>query len=238
MKRRIQARFLWSHHSMGLSRTAWKRSAILPHLALSVAKIVFLLNPKKREKSRSAEIKIGVVARGCSFMLDGGPRAALKRRGGIGMANKKKKAVTKKSSRTKKATPSPKKKAVKKTVKKRAAVKGSKPAPKKKTVKKAAGKSVKKAAPKASPPSASAKKIAGEENVAPRKSLAAKPAMPMEPADVDLDEEDEIASEELDVEGEVEEDDVQEELDLDADDDGDELIDKSEDLLDEEYRNS
>ena len=150
------------------------------------------------------------------------------------MANKKKKAVTKKSSRKKKATPPPKKKAVKKTVKKRAVVKASKPVSKKKTVKKAAGKSVKKAAPKAGPPNASAKKIAGEEDVAPRKSMAAKPAMPMEPADVDLDEEDEIAGEELDVEGEVEEDDVQEELNLDADDDGDELIEKSEDLLDDE----
>ena len=79
------------------------------------------------------------------------------------MANKKKKAVTKKSSRPKKTIPLPKKKAVKKTVKKRAAVKASKPALKKKPVKKAAGKPVKKAAPKVSPPSASAKKIVAEQ---------------------------------------------------------------------------
>ena len=77
-------------------------------------------------------------------MLDGGRCAALKRRGGIGMANKKKKNVAKKSSRTKKATPSPKKKAVKKTVKKRAAVKASKPASKKKITKKTGKKRVKK----------------------------------------------------------------------------------------------
>jgi len=38
--------------------------------------------------------------------------------------------------------------------------------------------------------------------------------------------------------GRVEEDDVQEELDLDADDDRDGLINKSEDLLDDDYRNN
>jgi hypothetical protein len=171
-------------------------------------------------------------------MLDGGRCAGLKRRGGIGMANKKKKAVTKKSSRTKKATPSPKKKAVKKTVKKRAAVKASKPASKKKIAKKAAGKSVKKATPKVSPPSTSAKKVVPEEDVAPRKSVLSKPAIPMGPDDADLDDEDEMASDELGLEGEIEEDDVQEELDLDADDDGDALIDKSADLLDDDYRHN
>ncbi len=154
------------------------------------------------------------------------------------MANKKKKAVTKKSSRTKRATPSPKKKAVKKTVKKRAAVKASKPASKKKTVKKTVGKSLKKAAPKAGPPSAFAKKIAGEEDVTPRKSVVAKPAIPMEPDEADLDDEDETAADELEMEGEIEEDDVQEELDLDADDEGKELIDKSESLLDDDYRHN
>jgi hypothetical protein len=98
---------------------------------------------------------------------------------------------------------------------------------------------VKKAVPKASPPSTSAKKVAGEEeDVTPRKPVAAKPAIPMEPDEADLDDEDEIVSDELEIEGEIEEDDVQEELDLDADDDGDELIEKSEDLLDDDYRHN
>ena len=154
------------------------------------------------------------------------------------MANKKKKTVAKKSSRTKKTAPSPRKKAVKKTVKKRAAVKAAKPASKKKTARKAGKKSVKKTAPKASPSSASAKNIAGEEDVTPPKSVGAKPAMPMEPDEADLDDDEEIVRDELGVEGEIEEDDVQEELDLDADDDGDELIDKSEDLLDDDYRHN
>lgn len=153
------------------------------------------------------------------------------------MANKKKKAVAEKSSRTKKAAPSPKKKAVKKTVKKRAAVMASKPASKKKSAKKDAKKSVKKAASKASPSSASAKKIADEEGAAPRKLVAAKPTIPMEPDEADLDEDDEMVSDELEMEGEIE-DDAQEELDLDADDDGKELIDKSEDLLDDDYRHN
>jgi len=152
------------------------------------------------------------------------------------MANKKKTAVAKKSSRTKKAAPSPKKKAVKKTVKKRAAVKASKPASKKKTAKKDAKKSVKKASSKASPSSASAKKVADEEDMTPRKSVAAKPTMPMEPDEADLDEDDEMVSDELEMEGEIE-DDAQEELDLDADE-GDELINKSEDLLDDDYRHN
>ncbi|HSA86435.1 MAG TPA: hypothetical protein VLE46_09655 [Nitrospira sp.] len=153
------------------------------------------------------------------------------------MANKRKKTVARKPSRTKKATPSPKKKAVKKTVKKRAAVKASKPASKKKIAKKAADKSVKKA-PKAGPPSVSAKKVADEEDAAPRKSVAAKPAMSIEPEEADLDEDDETVSDELEMEGGIEEDDVQEELDLDADEDGDELINKSEDLLDDDYRHN
>jgi hypothetical protein len=97
---------------------------------------------------------------------------------------------------------------------------------------------VKKAASKASPLSVSAKKVAGEEDVTPRKSVAAKPAMPMEPDEADLDDDDEMVSDELEMEGEIEEDDVQEELDLDADDDGKELIDKSEDLLDDDYRHN
>ncbi|NGZ60481.1 MAG: hypothetical protein CV081_08260 [Nitrospira sp. LK265] len=202
-----------------------------------MGKILLLLSPKKGGNGRSMEIKIGVVARGRSFMLDGGRCAGLKRRGGIGMANKKKKTVAKKSSRAKKAAPSPKK-AVKKTVKKRAAVKAAKSALKKKTTKKAAGKAAKKAAPKASPPSASAKQLVDEEDVAPRKPVAVKPTMPMEPGEADLDDEDEIVSDDLEMEGEIEEDDVQEELDLDADDDGDALIDKSEDLLDDDYRHN
>lgn len=153
------------------------------------------------------------------------------------MANKRKKTVARKPSRTKKATPSPKKKAVKKTVKKRAAVKASKPASKKKIAKKAADKSVKKA-PKAGPSSVSAKKVADEEDAAPRKSVAATPAMSIEPEEADLDEDDETVSDELEMEGGIEEDDVQEELDLDADEDGDELINKSEDLLDDDYRHN
>jgi hypothetical protein len=154
------------------------------------------------------------------------------------MANKRKKTVARKPSRTKKATPSPKKKAVKKTVKKRPAVKASKPASKKKKIaKKAADKSVKKA-PKAGPSSVSAKKVADEEDAAPRKSVAAKPAMSIEPEEADLDEDDETVSDELEMEGGIEEDDVQEELDLDADEDGDELINKSEDLLDDDYRHN
>ena len=60
----------------------------------------------------------------------------------------------------------------------------------------------------------------------------------MGPDDVDLDDEDELGSDELELEGEIEEDDVQEELDLDGDDDGDELIDKSNDLLDDDYRHN
>ena len=62
--------------------------------------------------------------------------------------------------------------------------------------------------------------------------------MPMEPDEADLDDDDEMAGDELAMEGEIEEDDVQEELDLDADDDGKELIDKSEDLLDDDYRHN
>jgi hypothetical protein len=62
--------------------------------------------------------------------------------------------------------------------------------------------------------------------------------LPIEPGDADLDNEDEIVSDELEMEGEIEEDDVQEELDLDADEDGDELINKSEDLLDDDYRHN
>lgn len=60
----------------------------------------------------------------------------------------------------------------------------------------------------------------------------------MEPDAADLDDEDEMSSDELGMEDEIEEDDVQEELDLDADDDGDALIEKSEDLLDDDYRHS
>ena len=61
--------------------------------------------------------------------------------------------------------------------------------------------------------------------------------MAVEPEDVDLDE-DEMMGDELGMEDEIDEDEVQEELDLDADDDGDELIGKSEDLLDDDYRNN
>ncbi|MDH4154955.1 MAG: hypothetical protein OEV01_14310, partial [Nitrospira sp.] len=64
------------------------------------------IEPKVMEGAGGIEIMIEVVARVCSFMLDGGRSAALKRRGGIGMANKKKKAVAKASSKTKKAAPS------------------------------------------------------------------------------------------------------------------------------------
>lgn len=60
----------------------------------------------------------------------------------------------------------------------------------------------------------------------------------MEPVEADLDDEDEMDSDELGMEDEVEEDDAQEELDLDADDDRDGLINKSEDLLDDDYRNN
>ena len=97
---------------------------------------------------------------------------------------------------------------------------------------------MKKATPKAGPPNASAKEVVGEEDVTPRKSVAAKPAMPMEPDEADLDDDDEMVSDELEMEGEIEEDNVQEELDLDADDEGKELINKSEDLLDDEYRHN
>jgi hypothetical protein len=179
-----------------------------------------------------------VVARGCSFMLDGGRCAALKRRGGIGMANKKKKAVTKTSTGKKKAAPSLKKKVAKKTLKKRVTVKKSKPAAKKKPVKNAARKSTKKAIPRARRTSAPVKKVISQvEDIAPRKSVVAKPAVAAEPEDVHLDE-DEMVSDEVEVEDEIDEDEVQEELDLDADDDRDELIGKSEDLLDDDYRNN
>ena len=60
----------------------------------------------------------------------------------------------------------------------------------------------------------------------------------MGPDDTDLDDEDEISGDDLELEGEIEEDDVQEELDLEGDDDGDTLIDKSEDLLDDDYRHN
>jgi hypothetical protein len=79
--------------------------------------------------------------------------------------------------------------------------------------------------------------VSQEEDVAPRKPVVTKPAMAVEPEDVDLDE-DELVADELDMEDEIDEDEVQEELDLDADDEGDELIGKSEDLLDDEYRNN
>jgi hypothetical protein len=82
------------------------------------------------------------------------------------------------------------------------------------------------------------KKVASqEEDIAPRKSVVAKPAVATEPEDVDLDEDD-MVSDELEMEDEIDEDEVQEELDLDADDDGDKLIGKSEDLLDDDYRNN
>lgn len=79
--------------------------------------------------------------------------------------------------------------------------------------------------------------VSQEEDVAPRKPVVTKPAMGGEPEDVDLDE-DEMMGDELEMEDEINEDEVQEELDLDADDDKDELIGKSEDLLDDDYRNN
>jgi hypothetical protein len=76
-----------------------------------------------------------------------------------------------------------------------------------------------------------------QEEPAPRRPVVAKPAVPVEPKDLDLEEE--MVDEELEMEGDVEED-VQEELDLDADDDNDDFIEKSEDLLDDhdDFRNS
>jgi hypothetical protein len=81
-----------------------------------------------------------------------------------------------------------------------------------------------------------AKRVSPEEAES-RTPIAAKPAVPLEPGEADIEEE--IGHEELEMEGDLDED-VQEELDLDTDDDGDGLIEKSEDLLDDhdDYRNN
>jgi hypothetical protein len=155
--------------------------------------------------------------------------------GGIGMAKKKKKAAARKSLRPKKAAKSSKKRAVKKTVRKRAAVKRSKPAAKKKSSKKSALK--KSRSSKGGQSGAPVAKRVSADEVEPRKSVAAKQAVPVEPGEADIEEE--IGHEELEMEGDLDED-VQEELDLDTEDDGDGLIEKSEDLLDDhdDYRNN
>lgn len=157
-----------------------------------------------------------------------------KKIGGLEMA--KKKAAAKKSAGKKKASASSKKKvATKKKVTKKPVKKGAvakkKPA---KPAKKVVKKSVKKAAPKPVQSGASTPKAGVQEEPILRKAVT---AAPVEPREADLDEE--MAGEELEMEGDIEED-VQEELDLDEDDEGDGIIEKSEDLLDDQddYRNN
>lgn len=186
-----------------------------------------------------------IVARPYSFMLDGGRQSAVNRcdeKRRTGMA--KKKAATKKSSGKKKASASSKKKATnkkkvtKKPVKKGSVVKKKPAKPAKKVAKKAARKAVKKSAKKAAPAlgrsGASAPNASVQEGPILRKAVA---AAPVEPRETDLDEE--IVGDELEIEEDLEED-VQEELDLDEDDSGDGIIEKSEDLLDDQddYRNN
>ncbi|MDH4237010.1 MAG: hypothetical protein OEV17_07160, partial [Nitrospira sp.] len=106
--------------------------------------------------------------------------------------------------------------------------------PAKKVVKKAVKKPAKKAAPKSGLSGVSTPKAGVQEEPILRKAVA---AAPVEPREADIDEE--IVGDELEIEGDIEED-VQEELDLDEDDESDEIIEKSEDLLDDQddYRNS
>jgi hypothetical protein len=185
-----------------------------------------------------------IVARPYSFMLDGGRQSAVNRcdeKRRTGMA--KKKAATTKSSGKKKASASSKKATNKKKVTKKPVKKGSvakkKPAkPAKKVAKKVARKAVKKSAKKAAPAlgrsGASVPKAGVQEGPILRKAVA---AAPVEPRETDLDEE--IVGDELEIEEDLEED-VQEELDLEEDDSGDGIIEKSEDLLDDQddYRNN
>lgn len=71
---------MWSYdNSMGPS---WNGPQSF-HLALSVDKIVLLLDPKNWVNGQPMKIEVEMVARGRSFMLDGGRCPALKRRGGI-----------------------------------------------------------------------------------------------------------------------------------------------------------
>jgi hypothetical protein len=140
-------------------------------------------------------------------------------------------------------------KKTKRATKSRTARASKKPAAKKKVAKKAS-KAKRKAAPKKKKAPAKKPKVQGKaggasvkkavqpaEEETPRQKVIAKPAVPLEPKDEELD--GEIGDEELEMSGEGEmEEEIEEDLPLDDEDEDVDYLEKSEDLLDDsdDYR--
>jgi len=141
------------------------------------------------------------------------------------MAKKKKRATKARAART------GKKAAVRKKTAKTARKAKRKAAPKKKAA-------VKKSTAQAKAGGAPVKKVVeSAEEATPRQKAIAKPAIPLEPKDEELDEE--MGDEELGMSGEGEmEEEMEEDLSLDDEDEDVDYIEKSEDLLDDsdDYR--
>ena len=141
------------------------------------------------------------------------------------MAKKKKRAAKSGAVRARKKT------AAKKKTAKKARVVKRKAAPKRTT----AGKKLSVQAKSGGAPVKKVVKPAEEE--IPKQKVLAKQAVPLEPKDVELDEE--VGEEELEIAGEGEMDDeMEEDLSLDDEDEDVDYIEKSEDLLDDsdDYR--